>query len=88
MNIVGGPHPSTKRSLCVNLVMKTLCQFQVYDKMVIKERDTLKLAEISIFVLVTVKKKSYPVLETVISQKQRSKEKDVLRQNVINVCHV
>ena len=36
--------------------MKTLCQFQVYDKMVIKERDTLKLTEISIFVLVTVKK--------------------------------
>ena len=48
-----------KRSLCVNLVMKTLCQFQVYDKMVIKERDTLKLAEISIFVLVTVKLSSF-----------------------------
>ena len=39
--------------------MKTLCQFQVYDKMVIKERDTLKLAEISIFVLVTVKLSSF-----------------------------
>ena len=62
LNIVGGwagPQQSTKRSLCVNLVMKTLCQFQVYDKMVIKERDTLKLAEISIFVLVTVKLSSF-----------------------------
>ena len=59
LNIVGGPQQSTKRSLCVNLVMKTLCQFQVYDKMLIKERDTLKLAEISIFVLVTVKLSSF-----------------------------
>ena len=39
--------------------MKTLCQFQVYDKMVIKERDTFKLTEISIFVLVTLKLSSF-----------------------------